>query len=123
MTNQGGVFVSQEQIYDEVLGLKEGFGEVKALLEQHIALETQRNEGVEVRLENHGTRLSDQGTQIVALDSRVTRLEKNADTQEKRDARKATWPQIIGVITGIIAAGVTVGGVLWALATIVSRIP
>lgn len=123
MTEEAAVKITLPTIYSEMVAMKDDFAEVKGMLREHIALEQQRSEGVEVRLENHGTRLSDQGTQIVALDGRVTRLEESADTQGKREARKATWPQIAGVVTGIIASACTVGGVLWALASIASRIP
>lgn len=112
--NQGGVFVSSEQIYDEVLGVKEGLARVQSLLEKHVALEEQRNAGIELRLENHGTRLGDQGTQIANLETRVTnnendiRVIKEADT--KKESRKATWPQVItAVVACVTGAGALVG--------------
>lgn len=126
MTNPGGVFITQEQIYDEVLGMKDGLSRVEALLEKHVALEGQRNEGVEQRLENHGTRLGDLGTQHATLEGRVTQAEADIraerervqtmrDSLEKSDSKRAPWWTIVTTIVAIIAG---TGGLITLLITL-----
>lgn len=126
MTEPGNVLITQREIYDKVTGLEDGLGRVEALLEKHVALEEQRNEGVEVRLENHGTRLADQGSQIASLEARVTQGESDhrslreshdalVKAQGERDSKKAPWWNIVGAIVGIIAG---VGGLVGLFITL-----
>lgn len=125
MTEQlepGVVRITITDVYTEMVGMKDDFADVKALLQNHIALEEQRSNSVEQRLENHGTRLADQGTQITSLDGRVTRLESKEAEQEKVATRRATWPQIVGAVTGIIAGGGALIGIFVTLSSIASAL-
>src|SRR5690606_20337392 len=94
----GVVRITITDVYSEMVGMKADFADVKALLQNHIALEEQRTHSVSQRLEEHGARLGDQATQITAIDGRVSRLESKDSEQEKVATRRATWPQIVGVI-------------------------
>lgn len=125
MTEQiepGVVRITITDVYSEMVGMKEDFAVVRSLLQNHIALEEQRTQSVEQRLENHGTRLGDQGTQITSLDGRVTRLESKDSEQEKVATRRATWPQIVGVIVGIVAGSGTLIGIFTALNSIAQTV-
>lgn len=104
MTSGGGVFVSAEKIYDEVLALNKSFGDVKALLEQHIALEEQRSEGVETRLENHGTRLGDHGTRLTKAETDIAALQETAEKKEKGKAPWWAYPALAYALIQIIAS-------------------
>lgn len=126
MTEQSDVRITQREVYDKVVSLEDGFGRVEALLEKHIALEEQRNEGVEVRLENHGTRLADQGSQIASLEARVTQGESDhrtlKDAFDKREAKKAPWWNVVGVIFGAIAIPGSLIALLVALSNLAAAI-
>jgi hypothetical protein len=102
----GVVRITLADVYGEMVGMKDDFTEVKALLQSHIALEEQRNQGIEVRLENHGTRLGDLGSQATSLDGRMTTAEADIrqirEDSNRRDARKAPWWSVVGAVVGII---------------------
>lgn len=126
-TDEAGVVrITLPKIYDEMMGMKEDFADVKALLREHIALEDQRNQGIEVRLENHGSRLADQGTQLVALDGRVTTVEgdlrRMTETQERTSTRRATWPQVVGAVVGIVSGVGVLGSLIVLLANFTSAL-
>ena len=117
------VKITINTVYKELVDMKDGFAELRGLLEKTVALQEQRNESVETRLENHGTRLADQSSQIVSIDSRVTKLEDARDQAEKVSVRRATWPQIVGVITGIVAGGGALLAIFTTLAKIATALP
>lgn len=107
MTEEAAVKITLPTIYGEMVAMKDDFAEVKGMLREHIALEQQRSEGVEVRLENHGTRLSDQGTQITSLEGRVTQHESDIrllkELQAAREAKKAPWWSTVSAVVGIVS--------------------
>lgn len=129
MTGQGGVQISPEQIYDKVVGMEGGLTRVEGLLERHIALQEQHNGSVQTRIDSQDVRITESDGRIAAVDSRVdgldnrvTIIETDRRHEEKRDTRKATWPQIIGAVAAIIAGISTLAGVLVILGQIANTL-
>lgn len=117
MTDTGVVRITQTQVYQEVLSVKERLGEIAGLLEKTVALQDKQNESYETRLENHGTRLGDIQTQVTQnraeADTKIAELRTDVDllkatsttqqaTQAQAAARKAPWWSVVGAVTAII---------------------
>ncbi len=120
---EGGAFVSTNQIFDEVRSMK-------TLLETHVALTKQNQEGVEARLENHGTRLGAHDVDFTNANTRILAVENSVKVLQEADrhkqARRAPWWNIVGAVSAIIAGiggGIALLMTLSSIADALNRVP
>lgn len=114
-----GVNISLTQIYEGQQALQDAVSDLKATMEKHIALEEQRSQGTEIRLENHGTRLGAHDVDLTNLNSRVMIVETELKALNKR---RLSWPAIAGGIAAIVAAIASVASILMLLNSIAAAL-
>lgn len=90
-----GVRISPTQVYEKVLGMEKDLGEIKTLLETHIAVEQQRLDSMGPHVE----KIPDLEQRIVLLERDVKEI-RNSNAE--RDSRKPRWWETTGAIVGII---------------------
>jgi len=108
-TNSGDVRISAQQVYSEVRAMSSSIGELRGVIERHIAVQEQTNGGLREDVKEHGGRLSDIDSEIVGIKTRLTGIDidvlvlKEAST--KKEARKAPWWNIVAAIGTIVTVG------------------
>lgn len=113
MTNSdapdGSVRISPQQVYSEVLGMKDGLTRVEGLLERHIAVQEQTNASLREDVKEHGVRISDHDSEIVGIKTRLTAMDIDflvmKEAASKRESRKAPWWSIVAAVGTIITVG------------------
>lgn len=122
----GTVRITQREVYDKVLAVDDAVGKMTGLLETHIELTKQNQASTEARLGSVDNRLEVQATHLNQHDSTLTALDGRVGVVETKlseaTARKASWPQTVGAVTGIVAGAGALVGLFIALSNIATAL-
>ncbi|WP_156496012.1 hypothetical protein [Microbacterium sp. T32] len=105
----GGVRIPPQQVYAEVLTMKDSIAGLKGAIERHIALQEQTNGAVREDVKELDGRVDGHDSDIVGIKTRLTGIDLDIlilkESASKKEARKAPWWSIVAAVGTIITAG------------------
>lgn len=109
-TNDGGsVRIPPQQVYAEVLTMKDAIADLTSTIKSHIALQQQTNGSVREDVKELDGRVDGHDSDIVGIKTRLTGIDLDIlilkESASKKEARKAPWWSIVAAVGTIITVG------------------
>jgi hypothetical protein len=106
--DNGSVRIPPQQVYAEVLTMKDSIAGLMGLIERHIALQEQTNGSVREDVKELDGRVDGHDSDIVGIKTRLTSIDLDIlvlkEASSKKEARRAPWYSIVGAV-GVIVTG------------------
>lgn len=105
----GSVRIPPQQVYQEVLSMKDSIAGLTTTIERHIALQQQTNGAVREDVKELDGRVDGHDSDIVGIKTRLTGIDLDIlilkESASKKEARKAPWWSIVAAVGTIITVG------------------